>query len=420
MDQRQMEFDNCKIHDLLTNAREAWVNDVPLDLLNEIERGNYERIVKVLLRLSSYIAQLDVDYLPAVNWADLAQHLQGIQSLANEFRQSKNASYVQHANAELDVVLRHIAWGPIIADGGKLEQSLRDEMADFAREVGDHLQTLSGKKRELEETVSELSRKLSELSNRYATEENRIAGQVQTHQDQFAQAQEKRQKDFQEAQNGRTREFDVLKSGCEDNAEKACSEAVQKFDELRLRFNSEAEQILEQMRQLQSKTEGIYGLVGKESVVGSQKVYADNAKIFAHWMFGISVSIMLAVAVIVVWPLLVTLGSTQMVSINWVSLVCRIPVTAVLLLPAFYLANEAKKQRMKENRYRELEIKMATITPYFAEITDKKANELSEKEKVKIELAKNMLAIRDEEDEGNVVLSPDVLELARIISANRK
>lgn len=119
------------------------------------------------------------------------------------------------------------------------------------------------------------------------------------------------------------------------------------------------------MKETQRKTETIYGLVGKESVVGAQKHYADRARIMAHCLFGIAVTLMTLVAVLVVWPLLRNIGDAEFFNADWGSLAFRIPVVAVLLLPAGYLANEAKKQRKKEDFYRELEVKLSAVAPVF-------------------------------------------------------
>ena len=99
-------------------------------------------------------------------------------------------------------------------------------------------------------------------------------------------------------------------------------------------------------------------------------------------------------------------------SINWLLLVCRIPIAGILFVPAFYLANESKKQREKENRYRELEIKMASIAPYFLGVGDQKAADI---QKAKIDLAQKLLSPIEEKQDNHVVIPPDVLELIKLL-----
>lgn len=68
-----------------------------------------------------------------------------------------------------------------------------------------------------------------------------------------------------------------------------------------------------------------------------------------------------------------------------------------------------------ENYYRELEIKLAAVSPYFAGISGNQNGDLPEKDRVMMELAKGMLAIREQKEDKHVVLSPDVLELIKTI-----
>lgn len=95
----------------------------------------------------------------------------------------------------------------------------------------------------------------------------------------------------------------------------------------------------------------------------------------------------------------------------------------ILLLPSFFLANEAKKQRDKENRYRELEIKMAAITPYFLEIGDgaSKDNEkLPEKDRIRLELAQKLLSPSEHISDKNVIIPSEIVELIKSFLEIRK
>lgn len=176
------------------------------------------------------------------------------------------------------------------------------------------------------------------------------------------------------------------------------------------------------MEDIKAKIEQIYSIVGQEAIVGSQKAYADKAGIFANRLFFTSIALMLAFAVVVIWPVIEATCNSIIVfdpsktfsNLNWNILLCRLPIAALLLLPAVYMANESKKQRDKENKYRELEIKMAAIEPYFNNICEKckDANtQLPEKDAVKLELAKQLLIPTTTSSDKNVIIPTDVSEL---------
>jgi hypothetical protein len=92
-------------------------------------------------------------------------------------------------------------------------------------------------------------------------------------------------------------------------------------------------------------------------------------------------------------------------------------------LPAFFLAIEGKKQREKENRYRELEIKMAAITPYFLEISDgvsKDNPNIPEKDRIKLELAQKLLSPSKQVPDKNVILPPEIVAILKELAKKIK
>jgi hypothetical protein len=67
----------------------------------------------------------------------------------------------------------------------------------------------------------------------------------------------------------------------------------------------------------------------------------------------------------------------------------------VFLIPSFCLLSESRRQREIENKYREVEIKLAIVEPYFKGISDgtsKPGQTISDKDIAKLELAKELLA----------------------------
>lgn len=138
----------------------------------------------------------------------------------------------------------------------------------------------------------------------------------------------------------------------------------------------------------------------------------------AHWLQAASLILMVTAICILFWLL-----HGQLETITWPKFIYRFSMGGILLLPSFFLANEAKKQRDKENRYRELEIKMAAITPYFLEIGDgaSKDNEkLPEKDRIRLELAQKLLSPSEHISDKNVIIPSEIVELIKSFLEIRK
>ena len=380
-----------------------------------------------MLYVSTYLDGLDPDLLPPRDWNRFAIRLSHLVSFAESFKAHRSAGYIYNAGQCLDEILREdVIFRPMAANK-RTAKSFNATLSQLLEDVSKQLQTLGGQKTSVISLAEGLKSKFDELERRYASVEQQIAAQIQQHQNQFSQAQESRQNEYSAAQNtrqerfltaeeDRTKEFSSVVTDLKYRASEVKAELKLAFDEMQKRLTEESESLILQMKETQRKTETIYGLVGKESVVGAQKHYADRARIMAHCLFGIAVTLMTFVAVLVVWPLLRNIGDAEFFNVDWASLAFRIPVVAVMLLPAGYLANEAKKQRKKEDFYRELEVKLSAVAPYFESISANDRSSIPEKERVMIELAREMLTPARQKDDQNVIVPPEVLEIIKAVA----
>lgn len=177
--------------------------------------------------------------------------------------------------------------------------------------------------------------------------------------------------------------------------------------------------MLSHIKSIKDEAEKTFSLVGKTVLIGDKKVYADEAQSNADKLFYFALTLMILTAIIVIWPLLCKFTSLvfstgtikDIANFDWWTLVPRIFVTIILLLPAFYLANESKKQRDQENKFRELEVKMNAIDPYLLTVSAKDEKVIPLKDKIKLELAKELLGKDTSQNENNVILSDDAFKL---------
>jgi len=419
----KQQFESMKIPEKLEAMKEAWIKQMPLENINAPSENDYQRLIKVLLYLEAHFKFIDEELYPSHIWQESINHFNNIITYGQQYKSSPNEGYLQHANNEADALLKIFHLHNKIATP-EIVEAITKSVVKFTETVSEQLKELAGKRVELEKQVTELTQKLTGLDAKSVTTDQTIQNQIQRleviiseHQKQFSSAQEQRVKDFSTEQGEQKKSFTKTMETFKTIFTKRVEDEKEIFDKNTQQYKNDSDKLYAEMQETQRKTEKIYGIVGKDSIVGSHKVYADNAKRFAHFLFWLSIFIMVVVSITVIYPLLSIMFSEGKTfkELDWLLLACRIPIASILFLPAFYLANEAKKQREKENRYRELEIKMATIAPYFNEIGNQTQMELPEKEKMKIELAQKLLSPIEEKEDKHVVIPPDVLELIKTI-----
>ena len=105
---------------------------------------------------------------------------------------------------------------------------------------------------------------------------------------------------------------------------------------------------------------------------------------------------------------------------NPINLLYRMPLGFTLLLPAWYCANIANKQRNREFQLRDFEIKTAGLEPFIENMKMVKYNEKdgeeNKKDETKLELVKNIFQNdldKKKVDDKNIIIPKDMLELLK-------
>ena len=401
------------------------MDDISQTLLNKItetenqikaedyvnDSGVYNKLIATLKALESRIKVQNPLLFNIPNITNPIQNnLSNLFAYTKSFSDSKNRIFINNINDTLNAIIPAINTLPISLKG-ETATNLNKILQDFENSNTVIIEQLIKEKDSLETQLTELKTQVATLEKRIETKNTELDNISSNQQNLFSAAQEKRLNDFSDKIKEFEKTFEKQKTDQSNNYSTT-------FDNLK----SEAENKLKLMEEIKAKIEQIYSIVGQEAIVGSQKAYADKAGIFANRLFFTSITLMLAFAVVVIWPVIEATCNSIIVfdpsktfsNLNWNILLCRLPIAALLLLPAVYMANESKKQRDKENKYRELEIKMAAIEPYFNNICEKckDANtQLPEKDAVKLELAKQLLIPTTTSSDKNVIIPADVSEL---------
>lgn len=243
---------------------------------------------------------------------------------------------------------------------------------------------------------------------------------------QFSAAQEKRINDFTDQQN---RILETANTG-KDNIDATYKASLKQFETKTKQlittlesslakalgdYSAKGDDLLESIQSIKARTEEIqkkvetkYGTIGADVLVGSQRICADKARKAAEWFFWFAVGFMILAFIAIaapIWRIIILAENSYTVDLQF--FLFRTITVLILLVPAIYLANEAKKQRLQEFKYRELEVKMTTMKPFFEDISDYSSAEnkgLPDKDKVKLDLARLLLSPDKEADKGALKL----------------
>lgn len=363
--------------------------------------GNTDFREKILLLRSLCENRIKNPYtslLQDAEYNNLLSQLTNFSRSIHAYLSNKNQNTISIVQTQFNQTLGIICKIPP-AGKGETQAALSKVLEDFSKRSDAAINNSITKAREFEIHITKLQDSI-EKSSAEVQNNIKILG---TWQNDFLTAQENRNKEFHKTLQEREEINIKTDAAFSDQFKRNEVDRQDAFDKQSTHFSTRSNTILEEMEGIKKRISNIYDIVGEISQIGLQKHYANEENKTANYLFYGALAAMFTAIAIVAYPIL------KATTLDWTAVLYRLPITATLLLPAFYMANESKKHRDKENKYRDLEIKLQNIRPYFNEIKS------DDKEKVQLDLGKLLLSPSDHAHDENVVIPKDIIEILKSV-----
>lgn len=386
--------------------------------LTEQNSNIYERLNMLISVLESRVTGLGVMICNPVHLNSILSYLSNIQSYVNNDIVNPNGGSYTNISAQIDNIINKLMYIPAI-EKATSKQSLSQIINSYKRQNNNIIAEIKQEKDTLEQEVAVLRQEINVLETQVNSKKIELSTLAEDFNKQFKSAQNSRDEVSQ------TRLCNTLQLW--DDAGKKYSEQIKQseeniqksFDEKYEDLEKQTKSIIEDMKEKQEEIKKIYGLVGDMVSCGEYKKYANDEHRTANIMFWISFGLFCTAALVMIVAIICELLNEG--NFSWWSVLTRLPVAVVILLPAFYTAIESRKRRNQEIALRDFEIKIANIDPYLKNIDfveterEKLGQPLPEGIKtardLKIELAKEFFSARQVKDTDNIIIPKDMIEL---------
>jgi hypothetical protein len=163
---------------------------------------------------------------------------------------------------------------------------------------------------------------------------------------------------------------------------------------------------------LRQDAETVFGVVQNTIQAGAHKTYADNERKTANTYRYAAIFLMLSAVAILVLPEIIKfirIEDIEKYFVDWDNLLKRLPISAVLFAPAFYLARESSKHRQNEFQNRRRELTLRTIDPYLALLKEE-----TKKDELKGQIAQSIFGGNDNQPGVNSDASDVIAQVANL------
>ena len=386
--------------------------------LNEQNTATYEKLKILIPILESRINGMGSIICNPTYLNNIFSYLSNIQSYVNSDIASPSSGYYGNIPGQIDNIVAQLLYIPAV-DKTTAKQSLGQIISTYKKQNENIIEKIKQEKDGLEKEVSTLKQKVAGLETQIKNKEQELITLAENFKQQFTSSQNLRD------QTARTKLDDTLQLW--DEAGRKYSEQIKnneeeiqkKFDEKYEDLKQQTISIIEYMEGRQEEIKKIYGLVGEIVSCGEYKKYAQREHSFANITFWSAFILMCISASVLIGAM--TYDIFWQKNFSWISLLTKLPIAIILLLPASYMAIESRRHRNQEIALRDFEIKIANIDPYLKNIdfveSEREATGQAIQEgcktarDLKIELAKEFFGKREVKDTDNIVIPKDMIEL---------
>jgi len=239
----------------------------------------------------------------------------------------------------------------------RLDQATRSKQQELESKSADQLRTLE--------------QRITDHETNLQTQKKRLDEAVSRQQEQFSAAQESRLSEFGEEQQRRKEQFEKLTNTTQESLE-----------ELSIQLDEKSKDVLERMYAYEKKAKNVMGTIGTTGLTAGFKQVADQERKAANVWRLVAVAGILGVIGVAVW----TIASTQGSGPDWYGFARKVFLTAAVGWLAGYSIKEAAGHRGRERRNRRLELELASLDPYLANL------EAETQQKIKDDLVRRWFA----------------------------
>ena len=387
--------------------------------LNDQNTVIYERLKSIIPILENRVNGVGALVCNPLYLNNINSYLANIQNYVNNDISNPTSGCFNNIPGQIDNIISQLMYIP---DANKVttKQSLNQVIDSYKRQNENVIAQVNSEKKSLENEVLTLKQQVDELKKQINEKETELNSLVENFKQRFESDQNIRNNSFHSKQNRIVQDWDEAGKRYSEQVRATEEEIQKRFDDKYQNLEKQTTEIISELETRRTEINKIYGLIGEVVSCGEYKKYAEEEKNAANILFWVSFGLFCAASIVLIVALIVEMCGKG--EFSWWTVLMRLPIALVLLLPAFYTAIEARKRRNQELRLRDFEIKIANIDPYLKNIDfveterETKCQSIPEGSKtardLKIELAKEFFSKQEIVDtDNNIVIPKDMIEV---------
>lgn len=322
-------------------------------LTNETNLTEVSRLRKVIEFIESQLTGIDPEIFPMSLLTSSNQQLLLALNHLNAFISSGGLTSIQNANNHLDSIVHAFSQIQSVPKGGA-KRSLTAAVKAYDKSINQYISFLGSEKNRISEEFKSFVASQKQAQNELSLNIDKIEARINANLSTSEKQNSEFMTQFQNSETERRTRF-------EDEVKNLKEKADNNFTILAKKSTVTLEVMDEYLEQVKRVME----VVLNTAQAGAYNKYANKEKRSADILRTISILLMgLAVSVLIA-PDLILLYNGAITDIDITKTLLRVPISALVFAPAFYLAKESSRHRENAIKNRRRELVITTIGPYL-------------------------------------------------------
>lgn len=325
------------------------------------------RLAAIIRHVERRLANSDRLLVRQATLNNIQSQADALRTQIDQYRANGNAAHLTNAQNNGESLLEQAAQLPAFDNRDGLGD-VRSEITSFRRSAGQLTAALKDEVGKISGQATKVRGRLAETSKAVEAERARIDAALTEFQQQFSTSQESRANEFDASRTARQTEWSDLLASSKQELDGQREETEKQHEaalgEANARLNTQVDQaksIVAAIDDLRDKAATVVGVVGNIGLTGDYQRNANAEKRSAIiWSFATVVFFLAAVAFAIIF----VAGDDSDLSAT--STARKIATSIVALAPATYCGSRAKDHRDAEQKYRALELQLASLSPFVA------------------------------------------------------
>ncbi|WP_163576229.1 hypothetical protein [Halomonas faecis] len=359
-----------------------------IDVLDELGlstevRESLHRLRRVIDLFLSQVSSADPELTSFQALKSADQQFSKIKQELAQYKSNKNVNHITNASTAADSILSSAKalWVPAI--DLDLDQ-VRDAISSFRKSVGQNARYAEQELGETRKAIESLREEANALKVSIKEQKSRLDSVVNEFQSQFSKAEEARRSEAASVLKAEEEKMEQLRSSYEENFDASIEGSKTKLNSVSGELSVKADGVISGLENLKEKAERLVHVIANTGMVGGYQRVANEERRVGRFWDGVS---LLSLAGMVGFAIYAFHGTFD--DFNLGAFLARFGVVLTFAALAGYGARQADKHHKVERRNRRVELELASIDPFLAELPD------DEKNKIKAAVADRLFARED-------------------------